>query len=251
MQLNAVRYRISEIARAVGCHPNSVRRYEAWGFIAEVPRNSRNGYRQYGREHLEQMRLAWLALKYPYPGGKQVVIELVRQAAAGKLGDALESAYRYLSQIRAEIAQAAAAVEFVRRWQQGVRLEPLKKPLNTAQAARQLGLSPDTLRNWERNHLLRVPRNPRNNYRLYGAAEIGRLRVIRMLREAGYSMMAILRMMLQLDEDQTTDVGRALDTPREDEELLSIADQWLTTLRGVEERAQRVITQIEEMIAME
>ena len=46
-----------------------------------------------------------------------------------------------------------------------------------------------------------VPR-AKNGYRQYGAVEIGRLRVIRMLVRAGYSMMAILRMMLELDKDE-------------------------------------------------
>jgi DNA-binding transcriptional MerR regulator len=39
--------------------------------------------------------------------------------------------------------------------------------------------------------LIRAPRNPDNGYRPYGAAESGRLRVIRMLNQAGYSQMAI------------------------------------------------------------
>ena len=51
------------------------------------------------------------------------------------------------------------------------------------------------LRNWERNGLLRVPRDPRNRYRTYSAAEIGRLRVIRVLARSKYSQMAILRML--------------------------------------------------------
>ncbi len=49
---------------------------------------------------------------------------------------------------------------------------------------------------------LEVPRQESNTYRLYGPQEISRLRVIRMLANAGYSLMAILRMLLQLDRGE-------------------------------------------------
>ncbi|NSW53011.1 MAG: MerR family transcriptional regulator [Anaerolineae bacterium] len=247
-------YKTTDIARAVGCHPNTVRRFEASGFIASVPRNPRNGYRRYSEVHLRQMQLARLALQYPYPGGKAVVLACVYHCAAGRLGDALQSAYQYRSNIRAEIVQAQAAVDFVERWSSGTPLERISKTLNTSAAARLLGLSSDTLRNWERNGLLRVPRNPANGYRQYGRAEVGRLRVIRMLREAGYSMMAILRLLNHLDIGggeitQGQEIARVLDTPSGEEDFLSIADQWLTTLHAQEERAQQMILQLEATLA--
>ena len=96
--------------------------------------------------------------------------------------------------------------------------------------------------------MIDVPRDPHNGYRLYGAAEIGRLRVIRMLRQAGYSMMAILRMLLHLERGRTENLRRVLDTPRPDEDVYSAADQWLSTLAGQEDRALDVIAQLEAMI---
>lgn len=241
--------RTSDLAQAVGCHPNTVRLYEKWGYLQPVPRHPNNGYRMFTRRHLEQMRLAWLALKYPYPGGKQVVLDLVHQAAQGDLGEAMESAYVYLAQVRAESAQAEAAIAFVDRWVSGVPMEVQGKPLSTSQAARQLKLSPDTLRDWERNGLLKVPRNPGNNYRQYGSGEIGRLRVIRMLREAGYSLMAILQLMLELDRGGRGNLRAIIDTPDSDSEILGIADRWLSTLEEEEARAHAIIAQLEKIIA--
>ena len=60
--------------------------------------------------------------------------------------------------------------------------------------------------------------------------------------------MAILRMLLQLDRGERDDPRAALDTPRPDEELLSVADQWLTTLAAQEERARSIIAQLEAML---
>ena len=49
--------RASDIAKAVGVHPNTVRLYEEWGFLPPVPR-SPSGYRLFTAAHLDQMRLA-------------------------------------------------------------------------------------------------------------------------------------------------------------------------------------------------
>jgi DNA-binding transcriptional MerR regulator len=117
------------------------------------------------------------------------------------------------------------------------------------QAAKLLGATTDMLRNWERNGLIRVPRDPDNGYRLYGAAEMGRLRVIRMLNRAGYSQMAILRMVLLLDRGQAGDLRQVLDTPRPDEDVYVAADRWLSTLAEQEQRAADMIAQLEAMIA--
>ena len=239
--------RTSEVATAVGVHPNTVRLYEAWGFLPPVPR-SPSGYRLFTEAHLDQMRLARTALQGPYPGGKQVVLDLVYRAAAGDLGGALEQAYVYLAQVRAERARAEAAAELLERWAQGTAADATAQLLYIGEAARLLGVTRDMLRNWERNGLIEVPRDARNGYRLYGAAEIGRLRVIRTLRRAGYSMMAILRMLRHLDQGREGDLRRVLDTPRPDEDACVATDRWLTTLAELEGRAMDVIAQLEVMV---
>ena len=241
--------RTSDIAKAVGVHPNTVRLYEVWGFLPPIPR-SPSGYRLFTEAHLDQMRLARKALGGPWPGRKvkQSALALVRRAASNDLGGALEQAYIHLTLVQAERAQAEAAAAFLERWAQGTAVDATIEPMQIRDAARLLDLTPDVLRNWERNGLIKVPRDLHTGYRLYGAAEIGRLRVIRMLRRAGYSMMAILRMVLCLDQGQTGDLRHALDTPRPDEDICSAADRWLSTLAAQEHRAKEVIAQVEEMI---
>jgi DNA-binding transcriptional MerR regulator len=239
--------RTSDVARAVDVHPNTVRQYEAWGFLPPIPRSAR-GYRQFTPLHLEQMRLAYLALKWPYPGGKAVVVDLVQRAAHGDLGMAMELAYHYLANVRMERTYAEAAVELLERWARGQVLDTTTQRLTIGATAARLNVSVDMLRNWERNGLLDVPRDPATSYRLYGAAEIGRLRVIRMLRQAGYSLMAILRMLLQFDAGETDRLREALDTPREDEDIQTVADRWLSTLAEQECRAEAIIQQVAHMI---
>ena len=241
--------RTSDVAKAVGVHPNTVRLYEEWGFLPPIPR-SPSGYRMFTEAHVDQMRLARTAFRGPWPGRniRQSALALVRRAAAGDLGGALEQAYSHLALVQAERAQAEAAAELLERWAQGTAADATAEPLWIGAAARLLGVTTDVLRNWERDGLIKVPRDPRNGYRLYGAAEIGRLRVIRMLRRAGYSTMAILRMLLQLEKNQGGDLRQALDTPRPDEDVYSAADRWLSTLAALEQRAMDIIALLEDMI---
>jgi hypothetical protein len=83
------------------------------------------------------------------------------------------------------------------------------------------------------------------------------LRVIRMLSRAGYSIMAILRMLLHLDQGTSDDLRKTLDTPTPEEleegggDVYSAADRWLTTLEGWERRTQALIGLLESMIARE
>jgi DNA-binding transcriptional MerR regulator len=195
------------------------------------------------------MRLAWNALHADWwHAAKRILVQMVREAAAGNLGQALESAYRYASAVEAETAQAELAVTYLERWARGTPAESTGRAMQIGEVAVFLGVTRDVLRNWERNHLIIVPRDPKNGYRQYGAEEIGRLRVLRMLRQAGYSMMAILRMITAFDRGETHDLRSVLDTPGDEEFLFSAADSWLSTLKSCRKRGRLVIEMLEEML---
>jgi len=239
----------SDIAKAVGAHPNTVRLYEEWGFLPPIPRSS-SGYRQFTPDHLDQMQLARLALHGDWPGRniRQSALTLERQAASGDLEGALEQAYRHLALVQAERIQAEAAADYLESWTQGTLPDAATVPLRIGQAATLLGLTIDILRSWERNGLIKTPRDKHSGYRLYSAAEIGRLRVIRMLLRNGYSTMAVLRMLLTLDDGQDSNLRQVLNTPRPDEDVCSAADRWLSTLTEQEQRAGQLIAQLKKMI---
>jgi DNA-binding transcriptional MerR regulator len=196
------------------------------------------------------MKLAWTALSGPYPGTiiKKSAYAVVKLAAEGDLGGALEQAYGHLALVRGETAQAETAADLLERWSQGVPADSNIGRLLIGEAANLLNVTRDMLRNWENNGLISVPRDPSNGYRLYGQRELGRLRVIRMLVKAGYSIMAVLRMLLVLEENGTQDIRQILDTPREDEDIYSAADQWLSTLNQQLEKAHAIIKSLERMI---
>lgn len=247
--------RTSDLAKELGVHVNTIRIYEASGFLSSVSRGP-NGYRQYCAIHLEQARLAHLALRWPYVGNKQRLLGLVKSAASGDLGEAMELAHEYLVFVRAERTHVEAAVTFLQHWATGQVVDTLPRPLPIRQAAAHLNVSVDMLRNWERNGLVTVPRDPANQYRLYGSAELGRLRVIRLLVKRGFSLIAILRMLRQFDQGNIQHLREALHVPRGENvdeanrSISAIADRWLANLLELELRAQQIIEQIDRLIAM-
>lgn len=242
--------RTSELARAAGVHPNTVRLYEQSGFLPPVERDPFNDYRRFTRAHLDQLLLARKAMRFNIISGavRLTAYEIIAQGAAGDLGGALELAYRLLSLVQAERSQAEAAANYLERWVAGVLPDPISRPLRIGEVAKLLDVSIDQLRNWERNRLLEVPRDPLNGYRLYGPGEIGRLRVIRILIRSRYSMMSILRVLTKLDAGEIVEPRAALDTPEPGEDILSVTDHWLSTLDQLEKEAHELVIQIEANI---
>jgi len=237
----------SKIARAAGCHPNTVRLFEAQGYIPTAKR-SKAGYRLFKDYHQDQMVLAVTALQWPYPGGKAPVEQLVRLAANKELTAALDLAQAYLVRIEQEISYAQDAVHVLEHWAGSQKAIPLLNPLRICEASRLLGISADALRNWERNGLISIPRGP-NAYRQYNEPEISWLRVIRVLRQAGYSMMAILRAIHHLQHGTATDLEDLIGNPPEDENVITAADRWLATLESQKIRAKKTLNQLELMIS--
>lgn len=248
-EVNKPYLRTSDLAKAVGIHANTVRLYEKWGFLPQAER-SLSGYRRFTEYHLDQLHLVRLIFDGGWPGKliRKTGLEIIHCGAAGDLGGALELAHQMIAQVQAERAQAEAAAAYLERWAAGMPAETNRPSLRIGDTARLLNTTIDALRNWERNGLLDVPRDPSNGYRLYGAPEIGRLRVIRMLLRAGYSMMAILRMLTALDGGQTENLRQALDTPHPEDDVYMVNDYWLSALGEFEARARQVVALLEDMI---
>jgi len=243
-------YRTSEIAALTGVHPNTVRRYEEWGFLPPIKRAS-NGYRIYSALNLEQMRLARLAMRISWMGGeiRRVAYQVIYRSADGVFIDAYKNARLLQEMIDNEQHHASIAVSVLEEWVEGFVVKDSQMiPLSVGQAARHLSITADTLRYWERNGLIQVPRNPLNGYRQYGIPEMNRLSVIRTLRKARYSTMAILRMMLAFEKGQTESLVKVLDTPDQEEDMVYVTDQWLTTLADMNQVMEDMIKLLSRLV---
>jgi len=245
------RFRTVDVARAAGVHPNTVRLYVEWGFLAE-PERAANGYRLWTSEHRDQMVFARLAMHGLWPGRliRESALALARRAATGDLAGALSDARRHAGLVDDEIRRAEGAAAFLERWAAGdVDAASDDEWFGPREAAEAVGATLGQLRNWERNRLVVVPKDPRTGYRVYGPDQVGRLRVVRTLLLAGYSVMAVLRLAAELDRGRTTGLKDVLNTPRPGEEALTAFDRWLDALAEQKARAARLEAMLEDRIA--
>jgi DNA-binding transcriptional MerR regulator len=165
------------------------------------------------------------------------------------LSGALEKAHEYKSKVKIELAHAEAVATLLENWAQTKVSDSLESLGTIGDISKLLGVSKDVIRNWERDGLIHIPRKPSNRYRLFGPREAGRLKIIRMLSQAGYSHMAILRMFIELDGGGNTNLRKVLDTPRPDEDVYLAADHWLSTLQDQLILTNRIIQLIKGLIA--
>jgi DNA-binding transcriptional MerR regulator len=243
--------RTSDLARAVGIHPNTVRRYVDWGLIPPVER-SPAGYRLFSQRHLDCLRLVRLLFSADYPGRKLRALgrEIIECAVDDDWQAAQAKAHTYRDMVIVELDIANQAADLLENWAQSRARKSSQKPLSIRDVTKLLGVSNDVIRNWERNGLIKIPRNPYNNYRLFGQNEIDRMRIIHVLSKAGYSHMAMLRMFIEFDRGNIRNLKKALDTPREFDDVYMASDRWLSTLKAQEILAGKVTRLIEEKILL-
>lgn len=239
-------YKTLEIAQLIGIHPNTVRMYEDLELIPK-PERQPNGYRVFTDIHVEQFRLARLAFQIEVlqNGLRRKIVRMVKTSAAGDYDTALKLTQEYLMQVREEIANAEEAIEIVKQILDG-RTEENIHAMKRKEVSEYLKISMDTLRNWEMNGLLTV-RRKRNGYRVYTDEDIKRLKIIRSLRCANYSLEAILTMLVQLSQDPEIDIKKALDTPREDTEIIAVCDKLVTSLLAAMGNAEKMILKLKDM----
>lgn len=232
-------YKTSEVAGIIGIHPNTVRLYEKLNLIPK-PERLPNGYRIFTEFHLAQCRLIRIAFKVEVlqNGLRKKIVNVVKTAATGDFDGAIDMVDEYLKQIRQEKINAEKAVEIVNRILSEEVL-PSTQRLTRKEAAELLGISVDALRNWEANGLLTVKRKS-NGYRVYTEQDLQRLKIIRSLRCANYSLEAILRLLQQLSKNSQTDVRSALNTPRRSDDIISVCDRLIVSLSSAERNAFRV-----------
>jgi DNA-binding transcriptional MerR regulator len=244
-------YQTSEVAKIIGIHPNTVRLYEEYELIPK-PRRRENGYRIFTDHHIEQLKLARLLLSVEVlqNGLRKMAVNIIKTSATGDFDAARELTQAYLRQIKVEQRNAEEAIDTVRQilsaGEENGGDRGQDKFLLRKETADLMGVTIDTLRNWEMNGLLTVKRK-QNGYRVYSQEDIRKLKIIRTLRCANYSLAAILRMMRALSRNPDINIKDVIDTPRQNDDIISACDQLLTSLSDAEEKARTVLDQLARM----
>lgn len=241
-------YKTAQIAELIGVHPNTIRFYEEMELLPVIPR-TKSGYRVFDERHVQQLWLLRTAFRAEIISSRlrQQVFEIVKTAAAGDIEGAYEETQKYLQHLREERAGAEEAIRITLDIIDNSNSEEESLVYTGRnETAAILGITMDVLRDWERNGLIRVPRNSRG-FRQYGIRELKRLKIIRTLRNAHYSMMSILRMLNRMDKGETN-IREIINTPDEDEDIVCAADRYITALSMAEKDAAEMLGMLTEMI---
>lgn len=239
-------YKTSEIATIMGVHPNTVRLYEKLELIP-IAKRLPNGYRVFTDFHLEQFKLARLALQIEIlqNGLRKKIIQVIKASAKRDFDTALSLTKEYLIQIKEEQKNAEEAIIIVKQILSGEFYQN-NIQLKRNEVSKYLNISMDSLRNWEMNGLITVKRK-QNGYRIYNNDDINRLKIIRCLRCANYSLEAILRLLNQLSKNPNIDIKTVLDTPEADVDIITVCDKLITSLLSAKNNATKIIAILNKM----
>lgn len=243
-------YRTIDLAREVDAHPNTIRFYENSGLIAAAERG-KNGYRRFTLRHLYQIRICRCILGTVWTGrviraSAMKVLEAVRD---WDIDRAMTNARNHIALVEKEYAAALETIAILKQWADGQPLPETGKLYTRKETAALIGVTPEILRNWERNGLLATLRSGANRTRIYRDADIARLRIIYMLRQTNYSISAIHRSLTLRDRGNTNGAIFALNKPEPDEEIpyTSAGDHWLEALSATADLARKMIVILEEL----
>lgn len=170
--------------------------------------------------HIEQIRLARTAFQIEIlqNGLRKKIFQMVKLSAAGKFDQALTLTETYVSGLRQERDNAEDAIHIVKQIISGETQE------NRAFMKRK-----------------------ENGYRIYTGDDIKRLKIIRSLRCANYSLEAILRMLRQLTQNPNVDIKAVLNTPRPSDDIISACDQLIFSLSAAEKNAVILMEMLQKM----
>lgn len=238
-------YKTAEVAAIIGIHPNTVRLYEKLKLIPKPERLS-NGYRVFTEFHIKQCQMIRLAFQIEVlqNGLRKKIAQVIMVSATGDFDAAIALARDYVEQIKGERRNAEEAIEIVQQMLSGGIQENVRS-LKRKEVSELLDISMDTLRNWEMNGLLTVKRKE-NGYRVYTDEDIWRLKIIRTLRCANYSLEAILRLLHQL-ENPHADIRGVLNSPKPTDDVISVCDRLLVSLSKAEENAMVLLDMLQDM----
>ena len=239
-------YKTSEVAKLIGIHSNTVRMYEDLGLISK-PSRKENGYRVFTDLHIYQLKLARKAFEVEVlqNGLRKKAIAIVKKSAKQDFDEAIVLTKEYIKSVKKEIDNANEAVDIAGKLMNRLNYEK-DFNLKRKEASELLGISMDTLRNWEMNGLVNIKRK-QNGYRIYTYEDIQRLKVIRSLRCGNYSLSAILRMLNKLSEHNEADINEVLNSPNENEDIISVCDKLIISLNLAAKNAEEILEMLYEM----
>lgn len=177
--------RTIDLAHEGNISVQQVRNYEASGFIPPVER-SPSGYRLYTQQHLVALKTARILVGGYGWQRSRAIMGAIHE---GKLSVALaliDERHAELANKRLQVEQTLAALHALTAQSAALPGTRHSQRLRVGEAAKQVGVRVSALHFWEQQGLLHPGRDQSSHYRLYDEQQMRCLRVVALLREAGY-----------------------------------------------------------------
>lgn len=175
-------YRPVDLARAHGLSAQAVRNYEQAGVIPPATRTA-SGYRVYTDDHASALA-AYVALVQGY--GYRAAGEVMKSVLRGDLPSALavlDAAHALLQRDRETLDRVASAAVVLASAPPAAGRAP-ERPVSVGVLAHRLGVTPATLRKWERAGILAPARS--RTARAYSPEDVRDAELAHLLRRGGY-----------------------------------------------------------------
>ncbi len=188
--------RTHDLALAGHISVQQVRNYEASGLIPQAQR-SPSGYRLYTQQHLAALQTV-KSMVYGY--GWQRTPAIMQALHRGDLSAALatiDERHAELASKRLQVEQTLSALRTLAAQSAPLHSSSHPQRFRVGEAAKQVGVRVSALHFWEQQGLLHPLRDQNSRYRLYDEYQMRRLRVVVLLRDAGYSTKNSCQMMTQ------------------------------------------------------
>lgn len=243
-------YTTGQLAKLLSVHPNTIRWYENTGLIAPA-RRSGNNYRRFTGRHLVQLQVCRIIFESTYTNRaiRGTAFAILARLKEWDIPRGMAQAKQYKQLIEKEYASALETAALLKTWTQHQK-PPGGEAHTRREAAAQLGITTEVLRNWERNGLLAVTRTGRKNEKVYADTDMLRLRIIYMLRANNYSLAAIRHSLALHDQGNGMGAALALNQPVYDPDsvYLNAGDHWLEVLTELSRSADRIIGIIQGIV---
>jgi DNA-binding transcriptional MerR regulator len=178
--------RTHDLAMAGHISVQQVRNYEASGLIPQAQRSPK-GYRLYTQQHLVALK----TVKSLVPGyGWQRTSAIIQALHRGDLSTALatiDERHAELTSKRRQMEQTLLALRTLAAQSDALHNSHPSQWVRVGEAAKLVGVRVSALHFWEQQGLLHPVREQYSRYRLYDEHQMRRLRVVALLRDAGYT----------------------------------------------------------------
>ena len=207
--------RTHDLALAGHISVQQVRNYEANGLIPQAQR-SPSGYRLYTQQHLAALKAVKSMVRgYGWPRTSAIMQALHRGDLSAALAT-IDERHAELALKRLQVEQTLFALRTLAAQSDSLQSSHHSQRVRVGEAAKQVGVHVSALHFWEQQGLLHPVREQHSRYRLYDEHQMRRLRVVVLLREAGYDFKVILSVLDELAAGRPEQAIVAVEKRREE-----------------------------------